>query len=286
MRGGYLIRTRRAKIRSRPLEVLWRASRDPPNILSGKRAGAKMSRRLGWLNIGFAMAAFVLAHAVLTADAAWAAAPIPPRVSTATSTTGDLNQLYGPSWSCLSIDARSQALYQACLPCEQSGQDFYEDSDTSGHCVPKPGGQQATPALPPAPVPLRTQTPSFPSSTPIPTPTRRRAYWGAIAAAIWQDGGGEYVRSGVSWNYASKSQAIAAAISQCQDAGGGQYCKSVGTFSNGACGYISVGNSGGILGGGRVCYGLGNTESEAMNQCQIRGCTCKAADGGCTARPN
>jgi hypothetical protein len=195
---------------------------------------------------------------------------------------GDLNQQYGPSWTCLSIDARDQALYQACLPCQQSGQDFYEDSDSSGHCVPKPGAQTSHGA----PVPIRVAPPPPPPVQPVSPPPPRRAYWGAIAGATWKDGSGEHASDGTSWDYRSKSQAISAALSQCQQAGGGSQCKIVGTFSNGGCGYISIGNGDASFVQGRACYGSGNTAAAAENSCHTAGCmTCKPADGGCTQRP-
>jgi hypothetical protein len=207
----------------------------------------------------------------------------------------DLNQQYGPSWNCLSIDARLTFLYQACLPCQQAGQDFYRDTDTSGHCVPKAGTQAPVTQAPASQAPVSqapaSQTPIDPSQGSSVSPAQAppsnqiqsRSYWGATAAAIWQDSSRtEHVASGVAWDYATQAEAIAAAIADCQKGGGGSNCKSTGTFSNGGCGYISVGNSGGK---GGVCWGTSSTAAVAVSECQSKGCTCKPADGGCTKQP-
>lgn len=103
--------------------------------------------------------------------------------------------------------------------------------------------------------------------------------YGAIATALWNDSSGAaYVASGIGWNYDSESGASAGAIAQCQGYGGGSYCKVVGTFSNGGCGYVTTGSN-----ATGVRWGIGGTAQEALNQCQMGGFTCKQPVGGCTA---
>jgi len=103
--------------------------------------------------------------------------------------------------------------------------------------------------------------------------------YGAIAAALWNDSSGAaYVATGVAYNYPSGPDASNAAIAQCQGYGGGSYCTTVGTFSNGGCGYVTTGtNSTGVR------WGIGPTPQDATNQCQQGGFTCKEPVGGCTA---
>jgi hypothetical protein len=103
--------------------------------------------------------------------------------------------------------------------------------------------------------------------------------YGAIATALWNDSSGAaYVASGIGWNYDSANDASNAAIAQCQGYGGGSYCKVVGTFSNGGCGYVTTGtNASGVR------WGIGGTAQDALDQCQQGGFTCKTPVGGCTA---
>jgi hypothetical protein len=52
----------------------------------------------------------------------------------------NLNQKYGPSWHCSSITA-GLPIYDACRRCEVRNMDFFRDSDSSGHCVPRGNGE-------------------------------------------------------------------------------------------------------------------------------------------------
>lgn len=103
--------------------------------------------------------------------------------------------------------------------------------------------------------------------------------YGAIATALWNDNSGAaYVASGIGWNYDSENAASNAAISQCQGYGGGSYCKIVGTFSNGGCGYVTTGSN-----ASGVRWGVGPTAADALSQCQMGGFTCRQPVGGCAA---
>jgi hypothetical protein len=56
---------------------------------------------------------------------------------------GNLNQRYGSSWSCKMISLVPQSsceLYNSCLPCMNSNEDFYQDTRNTGHCVARTGG--------------------------------------------------------------------------------------------------------------------------------------------------
>jgi hypothetical protein len=59
----------------------------------------------------------------------------------------NLNQKYGPGWRCGAISygrsAELNALYNACLPCERAGQDFFQTGPGTGRCVPRAGGGSA-----------------------------------------------------------------------------------------------------------------------------------------------
>jgi uncharacterized membrane protein len=46
----------------------------------------------------------------------------------------NLNEKYGPSWSCAYITI-GMPLAAPCYVCEQQGMDFFRDSETTGHCV-------------------------------------------------------------------------------------------------------------------------------------------------------
>jgi hypothetical protein len=55
---------------------------------------------------------------------------------------GNLNQRYGSSWSCNMISLVPQSsceLYNSCLPCMNSNEDFYQDTGNAGHCVARVG---------------------------------------------------------------------------------------------------------------------------------------------------
>jgi hypothetical protein len=108
----------------------------------------------------------------------------------------------------------------------------------------------------------------------------QRGYYGAIAATIWESGSQTRVATGVAWNYPTAAAARRAAIKECVNAGG-RGCKIQGNgFHNGGCGYVTTGNK-----SGGVCWGIGATAARAVSECRKNGCTCKAASGGCTARP-
>lgn len=104
--------------------------------------------------------------------------------------------------------------------------------------------------------------------------------WGALAAGLWNDSSGAaHVASGAAWNYPTISAASDAAMAQCKSYGG-QNCSIVGTFSNGGCGYITVGT-----GNGATRWGIGPTAADATNQCTAGGFTCRPPVGGCTTPP-
>ena len=101
--------------------------------------------------------------------------------------------------------------------------------------------------------------------------------WGAIATVEWDDStGNAHVDAAVSYDSKTLSQASAAALTDCQKASG-QLCHIVGTFSNGNCGYVSVGHGGNDA---RVAYS--GTAAEALKECTVGGDACKAPIGGCT----
>jgi hypothetical protein len=51
----------------------------------------------------------------------------------------NLNQKFGPSWTCTKLGAVEYSLYRACKICEDNCQDFFGDTEKTGHCVPKAG---------------------------------------------------------------------------------------------------------------------------------------------------
>ncbi|HEY5046571.1 MAG TPA: hypothetical protein VII49_00940 [Rhizomicrobium sp.] len=56
----------------------------------------------------------------------------------------DLNQWYkSDNWSCSSI-VLGNPLYNVCVPCERANMDFFQDTNTTGHCVPRPGISSST----------------------------------------------------------------------------------------------------------------------------------------------
>ena len=87
----------------------------------------------------------------------------------------NLNQKFGPSWTCTKLGAVEYSLYRACKICEDNCQDFFGDSDKAGHCLPKAGAAIACPhaaAAPPPPqaTPIATHPgqPASPSTAPDP----------------------------------------------------------------------------------------------------------------------
>jgi hypothetical protein len=101
----------------------------------------------------------------------------------------------------------------------------------------------------------------------------RAEYFGATAAGI----SGSKVGVGYSTNYPTQAAADDKAIQECQARSNN--CSVVYRFWNGACGYITTAVSNG------TCYGYASTPSEALNECQSRGCTCQTPVGGCTTAP-
>jgi hypothetical protein len=97
------------------------------------------------------------------------------------SQPGNLNQRYGPSWSCNSISLVPQSscqLFNSCLPCMNSNEDFYQDTPSSGHCV--------------------TRTTSQPASTPGRNTTRPTPITGAASApAVDVPGPGGFDKPGL-----------------------------------------------------------------------------------------
>jgi hypothetical protein len=123
---------------------------------------------------------------------------------------------------------------------------------------------------------------------PCPRPTQntldsaaspQRGYYGAIATAIYDRG--RKVATGVSWNHATREQARAAAVRECAVAGGIGCVARGNGFSNGGCGYVSIGKRSGQ----GVCWATGSTAAAAVTACTSQGCSCNPARGGCTRRP-
>jgi hypothetical protein len=79
----------------------------------------------------------------------------------------NLNEKYKSlGWSCSSISL-GMPLYDACVPCQDSGMDFFRDSDTTGHCVPKAGKPSQILEEPPIPPVIDAPLPPVPD-LPIP----------------------------------------------------------------------------------------------------------------------
>ncbi len=85
----------------------------------------------------------------------------------------NLNQKFGPTWTCTKLGAVEYRLYRACKICEDNCQDFFGDSDKAGHCVPKAGAAIACPQAAAAPPP--------PQTTPIAAPAGQPASSSAAA---------------------------------------------------------------------------------------------------------
>jgi uncharacterized membrane protein len=69
----------------------------------------------------------------------------------------NLNQKFGPSWTCTKLGAVEYSLYRACKICEENCQDFFGDSEKAGHCVPRSDAAKACPqaaAAPPRTTPI------------------------------------------------------------------------------------------------------------------------------------
>jgi hypothetical protein len=99
---------------------------------------------------------------------------------------------------------------------------------------------------------------------------------GALAAGFWKDDNGVlHVTSGTAKNYSSPGRAEDAAIDACfRD---GRNCHVVSSFSNGGCGFISVGRN-----THATRYGIGATPQRAFENCAKDGFDCNLPKGGCT----
>jgi hypothetical protein len=100
--------------------------------------------------------------------------------------------------------------------------------------------------------------------------------YGALAAGFWKDDNGVlHVTSGTAKNYGSPGRAEDAAIDACfRD---GRNCHVVSSFSNGGCGFISVGRN-----THATRYGVGATPQRAFENCTKDGFDCNPPKGGCT----
>jgi hypothetical protein len=189
----------------------------------------------------------------------------------------NLNQKYGPSWNCSYITA-GDPLYEACRPREARNMDFYRDSPSTGHCVPRGGAQAPGDSGVPHGLTERHTGPSGGGSPPpqayTPAPAPRAHRWGAVAAGI-REGDPSHVGVGAAWNEPNRERAEELAIEKCQEQG--VNCSVVGTFDTG-CGYITVGHND----RGGVGWGSGPTAQRAYDNCQNQGLECKTQTiGGC-----
>ena len=100
--------------------------------------------------------------------------------------------------------------------------------------------------------------------------------YGALAAGFWKDdNGGLHVTSGTAKNFSSPGRAEDAAVDACfRD---GRNCHVVSSFSNGGCGFISVGRN-----THATRYGIGATPQRAFENCTKDGFDCNLPKGGCT----
>src|SRR5438270_3558644 len=57
----------------------------------------------------------------------------------------NLHQKFGSGWTCTKLGAVEYTLYRACKICEDNCQDFFGDSEKTGHCVPRSGTLKACP---------------------------------------------------------------------------------------------------------------------------------------------
>jgi uncharacterized membrane protein len=57
----------------------------------------------------------------------------------------NLHQKFGPTWSCSKLGSVEYSLYRACKICEDNCQDFFGDSEKTGHCVPREGAAGSCP---------------------------------------------------------------------------------------------------------------------------------------------
>lgn len=108
-------------------------------------------------------------------------------------------------------------------------------------------------------------------------PGEQTGDWGAIATVTWHDNSGRaHAAGGVGLHDKTISQASTTALLDCQGASG-ELCQIARTFSNGGCGYISIGS-----GENDVRFAVSSTSDQALKACTSTGDTCKTPAGGCT----
>ncbi len=90
----------------------------------------------------------------------------------------NLNQKFGPSWTCTKLGAVEYSLYRACRICEENCQDFFSEGDKTGHCLPKAGAAAACPqAAAPPPPPQATPAATSPGQPAAPSAGQDPAYF-------------------------------------------------------------------------------------------------------------
>jgi Domain of unknown function (DUF4189) len=105
----------------------------------------------------------------------------------------------------------------------------------------------------------------------------RSEKWGALACALWRDGGGTaHVAVGSANNRDSENEAAQAALSQCREAGGPNCQLEGGGAANRGCGFIAAGHD-----GGKVWCVTRNSVEAVMARCRELGAQCKTPIGGC-----
>lgn len=101
--------------------------------------------------------------------------------------------------------------------------------------------------------------------------------YGALSAGFWKDESGAlHVTAGTAKNFSSPDRAADAANDACFAQG--TNCHIVSTFSNGGCGFISVGHN-----ARSTRYGTGSTAQRAFDNCSVDGFDCNPPRGGCTS---
>ncbi len=79
----------------------------------------------------------------------------------------NLNQKFGPTWACTKLGSVEYSLYRACKICEDNCQDFFDDSEKAGHCVPRPGPAKTCPQAAAAPQPTPVAAPPGQPASPF-----------------------------------------------------------------------------------------------------------------------
>jgi hypothetical protein len=103
--------------------------------------------------------------------------------------------------------------------------------------------------------------------------------YGAIAAIEYRTSSGAAEVAAAQSVGKTLSGASAAALYNCLQNSGGALCKIVGGFSDGGCGYVSVGHS-----PNGVRFWVSDTAQGAVDGCSVNGFTCKPAIGACTSK--